>query len=125
MCSLCGKVSALLSDPALDTSPTTETDPLVLSKQALDAATMADSIAQLGMRPAKTPHSPHVHGNHTISGDLPSAGLGLKASSFAAELDVGPFSVQEGGYFWCILECFAYTYCLSKRFVLWPIAGEN
>jgi len=93
VCSLCGKASLLLSDPALDISPQ---DPLSLSQQAADAAAMAESIAQLSLKPAKTPHSPHVHANNALSGDLPGVGMAMKSSNFAADMDVGPFSVQEG-----------------------------
>ena len=110
VCSLCGKASLLLTDPALDIPA--DSDPLTLAKHAADAAAMAESIAQLSLKPAKTPHSPHVHANHALGGDLPGVGMAMRSSNFASDMDVGPFSVQEGGLFVQYVKMFL-VYCIS------------
>eukprot|EP01032_Pedospumella_encystans_P009213 gene9213-10868_t len=89
-CSVCGKVADLLSDPALD-APSSESEK---EKQAL-----ADQIAQMSMKVAPAPSSPHVGQHHSLSGDIPGAGMALRASNFAGgatDMEIGPFSVQEG-----------------------------
>jgi len=89
-CSVCGKVADLLSDPALD-APSAESEK---EKQAL-----ADQIAQMSMKVAPAPSSPHVGQHHSLSGDIPGAGMALRASNFAGgatDMEIGPFSVQEG-----------------------------
>lgn len=51
---------------------------------------------------APAPSSPHVGQHHSLGGDIPAAGMALRASNFAgggADMEIGPFSVQEGEVF--------------------------